>query len=240
MGCGRGPAGNGNNGRGRVVRVGRPSRRQGHIGVNRVGPQGWRLLLRLITPWRGSLALTLLLLLIQGTVTLLQPWLGGVLTDRLMLNQHLGALLWLLFALICAQQGLGYVTAIQLQKVSGRLQADAGSELYAHMQSLPLEWHNARQRGDVLALLYVDIYRIGRYVTGTLLPLLPLLFTLIGALAMMLHLAPAIAVTVAVLMPLMFLALKLVGRRLRPMSHASAEAWAAQSSLAEQNLNRWR
>ena len=152
MGCWRGRAGNGNNGNG-LARVGRSSRRWGNIGVNHAGPQGWRLLLRLIMPWRGSLALTLLLLLIQGTVTLLQPWLGGVLTDRLMLNQHLGALLWLLFALICAQQGLGYVTAIQLQKVSGRLQADAGSELYAHMQSLPLEWHNARQRGDVLARL---------------------------------------------------------------------------------------
>ena len=134
------------------------------------------------------------------------------------------------------QQGLSYVTALQLQKVSGRLQADAGAELYAHLQALPLEWHNARQRGDVLALLYVDIYRIGRYVTGTLLPLLPLLFTLVGALAMMLHLAPPIAVMVAVLMPLMFLALKWVGRKLRPLSHASAQAWAEQSSLAEQNL----
>ena len=139
-------------------------------------------------------------------------WLGGVLTDRLLLNQHLGKLLWLLFALICAQQGLSYVTALQLQKVSGRLQADAGAELYAHLQALPLQWHNARQRGDVLALLYVDIHRIGRYVTGTLLPLLPLLFTLVGALAMMLYLAPLIAVMVAVLMPLLFLAVKLVGR----------------------------
>ena len=180
--------------------------------MNHAGPQSWRLLLRLITPWRGPLALTLLLLLIQGTVTLLQPWLGGVLTDRLLLNQHLGKLLWLLFALICAQQGLSYVTALQLQKVSGRLQADAGAELYAHLQALPLQWHNARQRGDVLALLYVDIHRIGRYVTGTLLPLLPLLFTLVGALAMMLYLAPLIAVMVAVLMPLLFLAVKLVGR----------------------------
>ena len=189
-----------------------------------------------LRPHLPALAVVLALMLIQSAAMLLQPWLGGVMTDRLMLNQHLGVLLWLLFGLICMQQGLIYVTALQLQKVSGRLQADAGAELYAHLQALPLEWHNARQRGDVLALLYVDIYRIGRYVTGTLLPLLPLLFTLVGALAMMLHLAPPIAVMVAVLMPLMFLALKWVGRKLRPLSHASAQAWAEQSSLAEQNL----
>ena len=189
-----------------------------------------------LRPHLPALAVVLALMLIQSAAMLLQPWLGGVMTDRLMLNQHLGVLLWLLFGLICMQQGLSYVTALQLQKVSGRLQADAGAELYAHLQALPLEWHNARQRGDVLALLYVDIHRIGRYVTGTLLPLLPLLFTLVGALAMMLHLAPPIAVMVAVLMPLMFLALKWVGRKLRPLSHASAQAWAEQSSLAEQNL----
>ena len=189
-----------------------------------------------LRPHIPALALALALMLVQSAATLLQPWLGGVLTDRMMLDQHLGALLWLLFGLICAQQALGYATGLQLQKVSGRLQADAGSELYAHLQALPLEWHNARQRGDVLALLYGDALRVSGYVTGTLLPLLPLLFTLLGALAMMLYLAPPIAVTVAVLMPLMFIALKLVGRRLRPLSHASAQAWADQSALAEQNL----
>ncbi len=189
-----------------------------------------------LRPHLPALLVTLALMLVQSAATLLQPWLGGVLTDRLLLDQHLGALLWLLFGLICAQQGLGYVTGLQLQKVSGRLVADASSELYAHLQALPLAWHHARQRGDVLALLGGDIHRLSGYVTGIVLPLLPMLFTLVGALAMMLHLAPWIAVTVAVLMPLLFIALKLTGRRLRPLAHASAQAWADQSALAEQNL----
>ena len=191
-------------------------------------------LLRLHLP---ALSLALLLMLVQSAATLAQPWLGGVLTDRLLLGSGVGPLLWVLFGLIVAQQALGYLTSIQLQAVSGRLVADAGSQVYTHLQSLPLAWHHARQRGDVQALLTGDVYRLGTYVTGTLVPLVPLLFTFIGALAMMLRMAPAIAIAIGVLMPLLFVVLKLVGRRLRPLSHEAMQAWADQASMAEQNLS---
>ncbi|WP_374359162.1 ABC transporter ATP-binding protein [Thermomonas sp.] len=182
------------------------------------------------------LCLTLGLMLVQSLATLLQPWLGGVVTDRLLLGQALGGVLWSLFGLIAAQALLGYVVSIQLQKVSGRLIADASAEVHAHLQSLPLAWHQARQRGDVLALVTGDIPRLGHYVTDTLVPLVPLLFTFIGAVLMMARLAPPIAIAIGVLLPLLFVALRLVGRRLRPLGHASTQAWADQSAQAEQTL----
>jgi len=194
------------------------------------------LLASLLRPHVPALLLALGLMLVQSVATPLQPWFGGVLTNRLMVGQGYGPLLWLLFALIAVQAVLGYIVSIQLQKVSGQLVADASTAAYAHLQSLPLAWHQARRRGDVLALLTGDIYRLGNYVTGTLVPLLPLLFTFAGALWMMTRLAPPIAVAIGLLMPLLFVALKWVGRRLRPLGHASMQAWANQSALAEQNL----
>jgi ABC-type multidrug transport system fused ATPase/permease subunit len=190
----------------------------------------------LLWPHRGVLALALLLMLLQSAATLAQPFLGGVLTRRLVDSQGLGNLLWVLFGLIVAQQALSYVVAVQLQTVSGRLVADTGAQAYRHLQSLPLGWHHARQRGDVLALLSGDVYRLGHFVTGTLLPLLPLLVTLLGALAMMLRISPGIALAIAILMPLLAILMRWVGRSLRPLSRASMQAWADQTSLAEQNL----
>ncbi len=189
-----------------------------------------------LRPHATGLLLALLLMLVQSAATLAQPWLGGLLTDRLLQSQGVSTLLWMLFGLIAAQALLGYATSLQLQKVSGRLVADAGSKLYARLQALPLAWHQDRQRGDVMALLTGDIHRLSGYLTGTLVPLLPLLVTLAGALLMMLHLAPAIALAVALLMPLLFVLLKLAGRRLRPLGRDSMQAWAAQSALAGQNL----
>ena len=193
-------------------------------------------LMGLLRPHLPALLLALGLMLVQSAATLAQPWVGGQLTSRLVFSQGFSDLLWLLFALVAAQAVLGYAVSVQLQAVSGRLVADAGAQLYAHLQSLPLAWHQERRRGDVLSLLTGDIYRLGSYLTGTLVPLLPLLFTLAGALVLMLRLAPAIAVAIAILMPLLFVLLKLVGRRLRPLGHAAMQAWAEQSAAAEQNL----
>lgn len=189
-----------------------------------------------LQPHFPALLLALALMLVQSLATLAQPWLGGVLTDRLVVGKGFGALLWALFFLICAQAALGYIVSIQLQKVSGRLVADASVQVYAHLQSLPLDWHHERRRGDVLALLTGDVYRLSGFVTGTLIPLVPLLFTLLGALLMMLRLSPLIAIAVALLMPLLVVGLKLAGRRLRPLGHVSMQAWADQSAVAEQNL----
>lgn len=190
----------------------------------------------LLRPHLWALGSALVLMLVQSLATLAQPWLGGMLTNRLMFGQGFGTLLWLLFGLISAQAGLGYLVFLQLQKVSGRLVADASDHVYAHLQALPLGWHHERRRGDVLALLTGDIYRGSDFITGTLVPLVPLLFTFAGALIMMLQLAPVIAVAVGVLMPLIFIGMRLVGRRLRPLGHAATQAWAEQSALAEQNL----
>lgn len=194
------------------------------------------LLARLLRPHLPALLLVLAMMTAQSVVVLLQPWLAGELSVRLLRGGDMARLLWLLFGLVAAQALLGYVMGLKLQSVSGRLVAEAGARLYEHLQSLPLAWHSDRRRGDVLALLTGDVGRLAGYLTGTLLPLLPTLLVFFGALVMMLRMAPAIAIAIAVLMPLLFIVLKLLGRGLRPLGHAAVQAWADQSAQAEQNL----
>lgn len=197
---------------------------------------GWRGWSPWVRPHLPALALALALMLVQSAATLAQPWLAGQVAERLLQARGVGMLLWALFGLFAAQALLGYATAVQLRKVSGRLVADAGSRVYAHLQALPLSWHSERQRGDVLALLTGDVHRLGEYLAGTVLPLLPLLVTFLGALAVMWQLAPPIALAIGALLPLLFLVLKFAGRRLRPLGQATVQAWADQSALAAQNL----
>ena len=196
-----------------------------------------RLVVGLLRAHAPTLLLVLLLLCIQSLSILLQPWLAGDVFSRLLRGGSMTGLLWLLFALVCAQAALGYGAAVLLQKVSGHLVADIGTAVYRHVQSLPLAWHNELQKGDVLSLLMGDTRRLGTYMANTVLPLLPLLLTFVGALAMMLNMAPVIGLVVAFLMPLIFLVLRLVGRRLRPVGMAVMQSWAGQSAQAEQNIS---
>ena len=60
----------------------------------------WRLARGLLRPHLPALFLALLLMLVQSAATLAQPWLGGVLTDRLLVGSGVGPLLWVLFGLV--------------------------------------------------------------------------------------------------------------------------------------------
>ena len=196
------------------------------------------MLVGLLRPHLPVLVLALLLLTAQSVVILLQPWLAGELSGRLLHGRvAFVPLLWLLLALVVAQSVFGYLQSILLQRVSGDLVAAAGERLYAHLQSLPLAWHNERQRGDVLALLLGDIRRLASWLTTLVLPLAPLLLTFFGALVVMLRMAPVIGLAIAVMLPAVFVLLRLAGRQLRPLGGAVAKAWADQAAQADRNLS---
>jgi ABC-type multidrug transport system fused ATPase/permease subunit len=81
-----------------------------------------------------------------------------------------------------------------------------------------------------------DVAHVSGFVSSTLVPLLPLLLTCAGALALLLRIEPRIGFAVAIAVPLLVAALKLATRRLRPLSAAIMQEDAARYGIAEQNL----
>ena len=199
-------------------------------------PGDWRLFLNLLLPYRGHLLLTTGLLLAQSALLLAMPWLAGRFSAALLQERPVADILFALFALVAAQALLSWCVGVRMQAVAMGMIADGCSRLFDHLQSLPLGWHQERRRGDVLALLTEDVERLGWFASGTLTSLLPLLLTCAGALWMMLRIEPGIGLGVAVLVPAVYLALKLVSRRLRPLGRAVADGYAQRAALAEQNL----
>lgn len=210
------------------------------VGKGRAGndaqARDYRLLFDLIRPYRLALAMCLLLMLAQSVALLANPWLAARFAQAILQHGPVDGLLIGWFALIAVQAILGYAVNVRLQANSAHLVADLETRVFDHLQSLPLPWHQERNRGDVLSLLLRDVYRLGHFVTDTLTPLLPLLLTCAGALLMMLRIEPWFALGAAVLIPAMFVATRLSSRRLRPLGNALSEAYAAQGTTAEQNL----
>jgi ABC-type multidrug transport system fused ATPase/permease subunit len=110
------------------------------------------------------------------------------------------------------------------------------SRVYDHLQILPLAYYQERKPGDLLTLLSNDAEAISRFVTSTLVQLLPLILTFLGAFAIMAWLDPLIALLAALLMPLYYLAMKLLGRRIRPLTSAWLKSWSSMVSLVQENL----
>lgn len=195
-------------------------------------------LLRVITPPTGTLAVIVLLMLIDSAAALAQPWLAGQVTGTLLGTDTSGLSVLLVAWLgLAASKSLltffsGYLVGATGEEMSARLR----TRIYEHLQILPMDYFHGRQQGETLALLTRDAEIIAYFITSTLVQLLPLMITFFGAFIMMALIDPLIAGLTLLLMPLYYLAMKLIGRGIRPLSTDWVNAWSKMYAFAEENL----
>lgn len=190
-------------------------------------------LLHYVTPHSGTLMLVLLLLLADSLAALAQPWIAGMLTtaalgggggnDFVAIQQVL--LLWL--GLITVKSILGFLNSYLVGSSGENMAARLRKRVYEHMQVLPISYFHARRPGESLSLLSNDAMIISNFVTTTLVSLLPLLLTFFGAFYIMTHLDLQIALVAVLLLPVYYMAMKLIGLKIRPIATDWVHAWSA-------------
>lgn len=197
-----------------------------------------RLLLGLAAPPPGALAGIAVLMLISSAALLLQPWLAGRVTTLILEGQsHAVTPLLMAWLAVAAGRALLDMGEHYLAGACGEdLSADLRGRVYGQLQGLSLGWHQAGAPGESLALLTRDADRVGSLITDTLMPMLPGAVTFLGAFALMLWIDPLIALVAAGLLPAYTLAMKLLGRKLRPLAKQWNESWAAFYALAQENI----
>ncbi len=198
-------------------------------------------LLAYVMPHRTILLLAMAFMLGESAVALANPWIAGKFTDLVIrppTAEGIGipelVTLWAL--LLAIQSSLSFGNRYLLGSTSETILANLRTRLYDHLQSLPLTYYHRQRRGEVLALLGNDAAQIGNFVTGTLVGLLPLLITFAGAFYMLFRISPTIAALVGLVVPLFFLAIKLIGRRIRPLSSEWVRTHAAMFATLEENI----
>jgi len=198
-------------------------------------------LLRILTPQRMVLFVVLFLLLINSLVTLANPWLAGQFTESVLGDNEtyfpgLQSIIVIWFGLIFLKSLLSFCTQYMIGSAGETVSAELRKVLYEHMQALPISYFHTQKPGDTLALLSNDAEEISWFVTDTLVHLLPLLFTIAGAFIMMWLIDTRIAILAIFLMPIYFVAIKLIGRRIRPLSRKLMDSYAEMMSFVEENL----
>ena len=177
-------------------------------------------------------------MMLETAAALAVPWFGGQLAsnvlsgDRLRVEFVLAALL-LLFA---AQALIKFFNRYILARTGQKILADLKIRVHDHIQALPLNFFHARPKGDVLAIMMYEVSDLCSFLTGTLLSLIPLSFAACGAALLMFRIDPVFAGLTLVLIPLFFLLLKFIGRKLRPLAQQFQQAHAATVATAEENL----
>ena len=197
-------------------------------------------LLAYVTPHRDVLLLAVVLMVGESAIALATPWIAGRFTELVVhpgaATRGLRELMFLWAFLLALQSGLSFGNGYLLGSTGETMLAGLRTRLYDHLQSLPLAYFHERRRGEVLALLGNDAGHISHFVTNTLVSLLPLLVTFFGAFYFLFRISPSIGGLAGVLVPFFFLAMKLIGRRLRPLSSEWVRTHAEMFATLEENI----
>ena len=199
----------------------------------------FRTLLPHITPHRNTLIGVIALLLGSSLLSIIQPWLAGQFASSIL--EETGALsagfiLILWFCLLLMRSCVEFGSQYFIGSTGEQLTASLRSRVFTHLQRMPASYLDAARHGDLIALLSNDVEQVSGFVTNTLVQLLPLMLTFIGAGLMLALTSPTIAILALIFIPLYYLVVKALGRRLRPLSRNWIDAHSNLLNFLSEHL----
>lgn len=192
----------------------------------------------LARPHRAALLLLMALTLAESLAFLALPWLGGRFAGAILGegDAALGPLAGLLLLALALAAALRALVGVISGRTTARLLAALRRQVHGHLQALPLSFHQGHTQGNLLALSTHEIARLGDFLSQTLVSLPSHLLTAGGAAVLMAGIDPTLALVVPTLVPVYYLVLRVLGRRLRRLGHAFQEAEAAVVAVAGEDL----
>ena len=125
--------------------------------------------------FRWQLALISALTLLSSLATLAVPWLaaqllGGVVGGEAgeAIEIDLGFTLTALIAALVLMTALNIAATMVSQTASTRILTDLRKQIYAHVQMMPLSFHDEARGGDVLALTSYEVGNLSDFLAETL------------------------------------------------------------------------
>ncbi|RIQ20611.1 ABC transporter ATP-binding protein [Jiangella rhizosphaerae] len=210
------------------------------VTAHKLAPGTVRRILTFARPYKKQLAVFLGLILADALLGAAQPLLFKLIIDEGVLQGDRG----LVIGLALAVAGLAVVTAavgLTQRYVSARigqgLVHDLRSQVFAHVQRMPIAFFSRTQTGALVSRLNGDVQGAQQAFTSTLSTVVGNIATTAAVLAAMFVLSWQITVAALVLVPLFVLPAKLVGRRLADLTRERYELTADMGQTMTERFN---
>ena len=161
---------------------------------------------RYVSPHRGLVALSFLLLLLVSAAQLAQPWLIKQAIDGPIATGNPAGLIPIvaIFALLLALEfGFRFAQIYYLEKTGQSVVHDLRVELYTHLQSLSSSFFDRNPVGRLVTRLTTDVETLSEIFSSGLVTLMGDAFKLIGILVILLFMDLRLALLTLTVLPLL-------------------------------------
>ncbi|MEE8449523.1 MAG: ABC transporter ATP-binding protein [Thermodesulfobacteriota bacterium] len=170
----------------------------------------WRLFARLgryLWPYRVSIGLSTLLLLMVSLLSLIQPYLIKVAIDQYIAAGSLegfSTIIVIFLLVLAAEFGLKYVQGYMIQRTGQKVSFDLRTNLFSHLQRLPVKFFDTNPVGRLMTRLTTDVENINEVFSSGIVVILGDIFMLVGIVIAMLYLNISLALVTFMVIPPLF------------------------------------
>ncbi|MDO5137796.1 MAG: ABC transporter ATP-binding protein [Oscillospiraceae bacterium] len=176
------------------------------------------LILRILSylkPYWFQFILVFAAILLSSVVGLLPSIITGRIVDQALVGKDLALLIRLLllaFLTLAASQVIGVLESHINSWISQRIIFDMKNQMYQHLQSMPHSFFTSEKQGDIITRMNTDISGVSSVISGTLASIVSNVATVITTLVALFSMSWHLALVGIVVIPLLVLPTKAVGK----------------------------
>ncbi len=199
---------------------------------NSLGPRGFltdeekqnmpkvtkELLLRILSylkPYWLQFTLVFIAILASAAIGLFPSILTGRIVDEALTDKNLALLIKLVllaFGTIAVSQVIGVLESYINAWISQRIIYDMKNQMYDHLQHMPHSFFTSEKQGDIITRMNTDISGVSSVISGTLTSIVSNIATLVTTLIALFSMSWKLALVGIVVIPLLILPTKTVGK----------------------------
>ncbi|MBR0451504.1 MAG: ABC transporter ATP-binding protein [Oscillospiraceae bacterium] len=176
------------------------------------------LILRILSylkPYWFQFILVFAAILLSSVVGLLPSIITGRIVDQALVGKDLALLIRLLllaFLTLATSQVIGVLESHINSWISQRIIFDMKNQMYQHLQSMPHSFFTSEKQGDIITRMNTDISGVSSVISGTLASIVSNVATVITTLVALFSMSWQLALVGIVVIPLLVLPTKAVGK----------------------------
>ncbi|MCX6827270.1 MAG: ABC transporter ATP-binding protein, partial [candidate division Zixibacteria bacterium] len=196
----------------------------------------YKILLRLLFPYRVRLIFVAVLILISILASLALPWMIKIVIDNIKDTSQLHLLLLSGVIIFLSGSVSLYWSRYNVAKIAQDIIYDLRTNVYHHLLNLPIEYFNKQKTGDIIARVMGDISIIDDALLTRIILIIPDFMIMIAILMILLSINTAMTLLAFIALPLISITVSRQGNIFRKISQKIQEGLGQMSATLQESL----
>ncbi|QGM31458.1 ABC transporter ATP-binding protein [Psychrobacillus sp. FSL K6-2843] len=198
---------------------------------------------KLVDEQRFLLIVVLMLVVVSSALSLLGPYLIGVIIDEYIsvnVFEGLASLIGILIIVYVFLSISMYLQSYWMIGISQQTIYRLRTVLFNKLQKLPVSFFDKRQHGELMSRMTNDIENVSQTLNSSFIQVFSSVLTLVGTTVVMLMLSPLLTLVALVIVPVMFFAMKWITKRTSKLFKEQQQAVGELNGMIEETISGQR